>query len=53
VTKNSGGDATFAKIGAARSLGLPVIMIARPEKPSLATASTVDELSEQIEAEMR
>jgi len=53
VTKNSGGDATFAKIGAARSLGLPVIMIARPEKPPLATASAVDELLEQIEAELR
>ena len=30
VTKNSGGDATHAKILAARHLGLPVIMVARP-----------------------
>jgi precorrin-6A/cobalt-precorrin-6A reductase len=30
VTKNSGGEAAFAKILAARNLRLPVIMIARP-----------------------
>ncbi|WP_284735560.1 cobalt-precorrin-6A reductase [Dongia deserti] len=30
VTKNSGGDATFAKIEAARKTGLPVVMIERP-----------------------
>jgi precorrin-6A/cobalt-precorrin-6A reductase len=30
VSKNSGGAATYAKIAAARALGLPVIMIARP-----------------------
>src|ERR1700730_13366759 len=34
VTKNSGGGAAFAKILAARNLGLPVIMIARPQKAS-------------------
>jgi len=34
VSKNSGGDATYAKIEAARALGLPVIMIARPNKPA-------------------
>lgn len=31
VTKASGGTATYAKIAAARRLGLPVIMIQRPE----------------------
>jgi len=34
VSKNSGGNATRAKIAAARTLGLPVIMIARPQKPA-------------------
>jgi precorrin-6A/cobalt-precorrin-6A reductase len=34
VSKNSGGTATYAKIKAARSLGLPVVMIARPNKPA-------------------
>ena len=33
VSRNSGGDATYAKIEAARALGLPVIMIGRPAKP--------------------
>jgi len=30
VSKNSGGDATFAKIVAAQSLSIPVIMVKRP-----------------------
>jgi precorrin-6A/cobalt-precorrin-6A reductase len=32
VTKNSGGQATSAKLAAARQLGLPVILIERPRK---------------------
>lgn len=42
VSKNSGGDATYGKIVAARRLGLPVVMIARPpapDGPSVPTAS--------------
>ena len=30
VSKNSGGNATYAKIAAARALSIPIIMIARP-----------------------
>ncbi len=33
VSKNSGGDATYAKIIAARELGIPVVMIQRPPIP--------------------
>ena len=33
VTKNSGGAATYPKIAAARSLGLTVIVVIRPETP--------------------
>lgn len=35
VTKNSGGAATQAKLAAARALGLPVIMVARPDWPDV------------------
>ncbi len=41
VAKNSGGDATYAKIAAARALGLPVILVRRPPGPE--AAETVDE----------
>jgi precorrin-6A/cobalt-precorrin-6A reductase len=34
VTKNSGGGATYAKLLAARSFGLPVVMVARPRQAS-------------------
>lgn len=40
VTKNSGGGATYGKIAAARGLGLPVIMVARPDKPRAASVAT-------------
>ncbi len=33
VTKNSGGEATAAKIGAARALNIPVVVVRQPAKP--------------------
>lgn len=43
VTKNSGGGATYPKIAAARALGLPVIIVARPEEPrNIEAVTTVD-----------
>ena len=44
VAKNAGGPAR-AKLDAARTLGLPVIMIERPLKPAVKTVATVDEVA--------
>lgn len=38
VTKNSGGDMTRAKLDAAAALGIPVVMVARPQLPVGVTA---------------
>ncbi len=48
VTKNSGGEATYAKIAVARELGLPVVMIERPPGKESETAESVDEALEWI-----
>lgn len=46
VTRNSGGEATEAKLEAARELQIPVIMINRPATPSAETAETVHSVDE-------
>ncbi|TAN13913.1 MAG: cobalt-precorrin-6A reductase [Rhizobiaceae bacterium] len=43
LAKNSGGDATYGKIAAARSLGIGIVMIRRPTAPDMPTATTVEE----------
>jgi precorrin-6A/cobalt-precorrin-6A reductase len=43
VAKNSGGDATYGKIAAARALGAAVIMLRRPALPDVAAVATVEE----------
>ena len=43
LTKNAGGEATAAKLEAAREAGLPVVMIRRPPAPAGASAATVPE----------
>jgi precorrin-6A/cobalt-precorrin-6A reductase len=50
VTKNAGGEVTRAKLEAARALGLPVVMVARPAKPDAETAGTVEEMVEMVMA---
>ncbi|BAZ05330.1 cobalt-precorrin-6A reductase [Calothrix sp. NIES-3974] len=41
VSKNSGGDATYGKIIAARELNIPVIMVKRPPVPESVQVATV------------
>lgn len=43
LAKNSGGDATYGKIAAARALGIEVVLVTRPPRPDVATASSVEE----------
>ena len=43
VAKNSGGDATYGKIAAARALHLPVIMLKRPALPQAESVNSVED----------
>jgi precorrin-6A/cobalt-precorrin-6A reductase len=42
VSKNSGGQATYAKIEAAGLLGIPVVMVDRPQKHTVPTVDTIN-----------
>ena len=44
VARNAGGAGARAKIDAARELGLPVVMIARPDLPERPRAESVEEV---------
>jgi len=50
VTKNSGGRATYAKIEAARTLGVSVVMVRRPKPPEAETLSDLDAVMAWIAA---
>jgi precorrin-6A/cobalt-precorrin-6A reductase len=43
VTKNAGGEATAAKLTAAREAGIPVVMVARPPQPAVTIVPGVDQ----------
>jgi precorrin-6A/cobalt-precorrin-6A reductase len=49
VAKNSGGDATYGKIAAARALHLPVIMLTRPMLPDVESIESVDEVLARLD----
>jgi precorrin-6A/cobalt-precorrin-6A reductase len=42
VAKNSGGEATYAKIAAARALGIAVVMLRPPALPDVPAVETID-----------
>ncbi|MBR0782996.1 cobalt-precorrin-6A reductase [Bradyrhizobium iriomotense] len=48
VARNSGGDGARAKIDAARMLGLPVIMISRPELPERPRVESVTDVMQWL-----
>ncbi|MEL7091202.1 MAG: cobalt-precorrin-6A reductase [Pseudomonadota bacterium] len=48
VSKNAGGTGAYAKIAAARALGLPVVMIDRPAVPERQEAHTVAQVLDWI-----
>jgi precorrin-6A/cobalt-precorrin-6A reductase len=50
VSKNSGGDATSAKLLAARKLGVPVVLVARPPTPDATEVFSLDDVLRWIEA---
>lgn len=50
VSKNSGGDATYGKIFAARRLGLPVIMVKRPRPSGAQTVPSIAAVEDWIDA---
>jgi precorrin-6A/cobalt-precorrin-6A reductase len=43
VAKNSGGNATYSKIAAARTLGLPVVLIRRPPLPVVPAVESIED----------
>jgi precorrin-6A/cobalt-precorrin-6A reductase len=49
VSKNSGGDATYAKMIAARERGLPVVMIQRPPMPAGKQVADVEQALAWVE----
>jgi len=43
VSKNSGGNATYAKVIAAREMGISIVMVNRPAMPPVTQVSTIDD----------
>jgi precorrin-6A/cobalt-precorrin-6A reductase len=54
ITKNSGGQATAAKLTGARELGLPVVMVQRPATPvGVTEVAEVDGALQWVDAQIR
>ena len=52
VTKNSGGAATGAKIEAARTLGIEIVMVERPKAAAVPSFDTVDAVLAWLDAHL-
>ncbi|WP_333682841.1 cobalt-precorrin-6A reductase [Pontibaca methylaminivorans] len=52
VAKNAGGEGARAKLAAARALGLPVIMVARPALPARRIAGTLEDVLGWLHADL-
>jgi len=52
VCRNSGGEPGRARVEAARLLGVPVVMVARPERPPAPRARSIEELIHVLGAEL-
>jgi precorrin-6A/cobalt-precorrin-6A reductase len=53
VSKNSGGDATYAKLIAARELDLPVVMVQRPPLPEAPQVPDVTQACQWVEQHLQ
>lgn len=49
VSKNSGGEATYGKIAAARVLGIDVVMVRRPALPDVPSAESLETLAAMVD----
>lgn len=49
VSKNSGGEATYAKLVAARELRIPVVMVQRPTMPEMETVSDINQVLDWLD----
>lgn len=52
ISKNSGGASTYAKIAAARTLNLPVVMVQRPEAPQVPKTESASEAIQWVQAQL-
>ena len=53
VSKNSGGAATYAKIIAARELGIPIVMVQRPAMPEGEKVTSIEEAIAWLNSQMK
>jgi precorrin-6A/cobalt-precorrin-6A reductase len=49
IAKNSGGDAAYGKIAAARALGIEVILVRRPAAPDARAVETIDAVMDWLD----